>query len=112
MEEVEERLIFPHDQDKRIQQLYYDVNIHTIFNKTKLRNLKHKFYKYVNYLTKYKKNVIQPALLEYQKYKMKHMKIGNEQKEYHSYIILLLKMRKNGRHYFQYFVKQRKNVEN
>jgi len=67
MEEVEERLIFPHDQDKRIQQLYYDVNIHTIFNKTKLRNLKHKFYKYVNYLTKYKKNVIQPALLEYQK---------------------------------------------
>jgi DNA repair exonuclease SbcCD ATPase subunit len=60
----EESWVFPHDQDKRIQKLYYDVNIHTIFNKTKLQNLKNKFCKYVNYITKYKNNVIQPALLE------------------------------------------------
>ena len=52
MEEVEEeRLIFPHDQDKRIQKLYYDVNIHTIFNRTKLQNIKNKFWKYVNYFS-------------------------------------------------------------
>jgi len=58
---------FSHDQDNRIQKLYHDVNIYTIFNKSKLQNLKNKFVKYVNYLTKYEKNVIQPALLEYQK---------------------------------------------
>ena len=37
---------FPDDQDNRIQKLYYDVNINTIFNRTKLRNLKNKFCKY------------------------------------------------------------------
>jgi hypothetical protein len=58
---------FPHDPVNRIQNLYYDVNIHTIFNRTKLQNVKNKFVKYVNYLTKYEKNVIQPSLLEYQK---------------------------------------------
>lgn len=56
--------LFLHDQDNRIQKLYYNVNIDTIFNKTKLQNLKNKFCKYVNYITKYKNNVIQPALLE------------------------------------------------
>ena len=63
----QERNEFSHDQDNRIQKLYHDINIQTIFNKSKLRNLKNKFVKYVNYLTKYEKNVIQPALLEYQK---------------------------------------------
>ena len=63
----QERNEFSHDQDNRIQKLYHDVNINTIFNKSKLRNLKNKFVKYVNYITKYEKNVIQPALLEYQK---------------------------------------------
>ena len=58
---------FPHDENNRIQNLYYDVNIHTIFNKSKLRNLKNKFIKYVNYLINYEKNVIQPKLLELQK---------------------------------------------
>ena len=37
---------FPHDQENRIQKLYYDVNIHTIFNRTKLQNVKNKFWKY------------------------------------------------------------------
>ena len=58
---------FPHDQDNRIQKLYYDININTSFNKTKLRNLKNKFCKYINYITKYKKNNIHPKLLELQK---------------------------------------------
>ena len=44
---------FIHDQDNRIQKLYYDVNIHLIIDKTRLKNLKNKFCKYVNYLIKY-----------------------------------------------------------
>ena len=44
------------DQDNRILTLYYAVNIHTIFNRTKLQNIKNKFWKYVNYLIKYEKN--------------------------------------------------------
>ena len=63
----QERWSFTHDENNRIQKLYYDVNINTTFNKTKLQNVKNKFIKYVNYLTKYKKNVIQPALLELEK---------------------------------------------
>jgi len=57
---------FPHDQDNRIQKLYYDVNINTIFNRTKLQNVKNKFWKYLIYLQKYEQN-IQPKLLELQK---------------------------------------------
>ena len=63
----QERWSFTHDENNRIQKLYYDVNINTTFNKTKLQNVKNKFIKYVNYLTKYKKTVIQPALLELEK---------------------------------------------
>ena len=58
---------FPHDKDNRIQKLYYDVNINTIFNRTKLQNLKNKFWKYLHYLEKYKQNNIQPKLLELEK---------------------------------------------
>ena len=58
---------FPHDQDNRIQQLYYDVNINTIFNRTKLQNVKNKFWKYLTYLLKYEQNNIQPKLIELQK---------------------------------------------
>ena len=58
---------FPHDQDNRIQKLYYDVNIYTIFNKTKLQNIKNKFGKYIDYLHKKYYNDIQPKLLELQK---------------------------------------------
>lgn len=57
---------FPQDQDNRIQKLYYDVNIHTIFNRTKLQNVKNKFWKYLHYLEKYEQNNIQPKLLELQ----------------------------------------------
>ena len=64
----EKRWSFPNENDTdRIQKLYYDVNINTIFNRTKLQNLKNKFCKYVNYITKYNNNDIQPKLLEYQK---------------------------------------------
>ena len=63
----QERWSFTHDENNRIQKLYYDVNINTTFNKTKLQNVKNNFIKYVNYLTKYKKTVIQPALLELEK---------------------------------------------
>ena len=55
---------FPHDPDDRIQKLYYDVNIHIIFNRTKLQNVKNKFWKYLKYLQKKYKNDIQPKLLE------------------------------------------------
>jgi hypothetical protein len=55
---------FPDDPVNRIQKLYYDININTIFNRTKLRNIKKKFWKYQNYLNnKYFKH-IQPLLLE------------------------------------------------
>jgi hypothetical protein len=57
---------FPQDQDNRIQKLYYDINIHTIFNRTKLQNVKNKFWKYLHYLEKYEQNNIQPKLLELQ----------------------------------------------
>jgi hypothetical protein len=57
---------FPHDQDNRIQKLYYDVNIHTISNRTKLQNVKNKFWKYLKYLQKKYNNDIQPKLLELQ----------------------------------------------
>jgi len=54
---------FPHDQDNRIQKLYYDIKIHTIFNRTKLQNIKKKIGKYIDYLnTKYYDD-IQPKLL-------------------------------------------------
>lgn len=58
---------FPHDKDNRIQNMYYDINIHTIFNRTKLQNIKNKFIKYGSYLIKYEKYSIQPEVsrLEY-----------------------------------------------
>ena len=55
---------FPYDQDNRIQKLYYDININTIINRTKLQNIKNKFYKYENYLNKKYYNGIQLKLLE------------------------------------------------
>jgi hypothetical protein len=58
---------FPHDQDNRIQKLYYDVNIHTISNRTKLQNVKKKFWKYLKYLQKKYNNDVQPKLIELQK---------------------------------------------
>ena len=58
---------FPDDQDNRIQKLYYDADIETNFNKTNLRNLKNKFCRYENYITKKHIRVIQPKLLELQK---------------------------------------------
>ena len=59
----QKRMVFPDDQDNRIQKLYYDVNINTIFNKTKLQNLKRKFCKYIKYVSaKYYKD-IQPKVL-------------------------------------------------
>jgi DNA repair exonuclease SbcCD ATPase subunit len=61
------RYKFPDDQDNRIQKLYYDADIKPNFNKTKLRNLKNKFCRYENYITKKHIRVIQPKLLELQK---------------------------------------------
>ena len=58
---------FPQDKDNRIQKLYYDVNIHTIFNRTKMQNVKNKFWKYLTYLNKKYYNNIQPKLLELEK---------------------------------------------
>ena len=58
---------FLYDQDNRIQKLYYDININTIFNRSKLRNLKKKFYKYANYIDKQYYTITQPKLLELQK---------------------------------------------
>ena len=57
---------FIDDQDNRIQKLYYDVKIHTIFNRTKLQNVKNKFGKYIDYLNKKYYNDIQPKLLKLQ----------------------------------------------
>jgi len=62
MEQIRNK--FPDDKDNRIQKLYYDVNIHTIFNKMKLQNVKKKFRKYQNYLNDKYLNHIQPILLE------------------------------------------------
>jgi hypothetical protein len=56
---------FPHDENNRIQKLFYDVNINTIFNRTKLQNVKNKFWKYLHYLEKYEQNILQPLLLEF-----------------------------------------------
>ena len=63
----QERNEFSHDQDNRIQKLYHDVNINTICNKAKGRNLKNKFVKYVNDITKYEDayNVYVPSLMLY-----------------------------------------------
>ena len=63
----QKRMVFPDDQDNRIQKLYYDVNIHTIFNRTKLQNVKNKFWKYITYLHKNYNTNIHPKLLELQK---------------------------------------------
>jgi hypothetical protein len=60
----QERKHFPHDQDNRIQKLYYDVQIHTIFNRTKLQNHKNKFCKYEKYINKKYFNDIQPKAIE------------------------------------------------
>ena len=57
---------FPDDKDNRIQNLYYDVNITTIFNKNKLQKTKIKFIKYENYLMKYEKDNLQPNILKLQ----------------------------------------------
>ena len=54
---------FPHDKHDRIQRLYYDVAIYTIFNKWKLQNIKKKFIKYGIYLINYEKNIVQPEVL-------------------------------------------------
>ena len=62
-----ERNLFPHDYDNRIQKLYYDIDINTIFNRTKLQNIKNKFIKYVNYLIQYEKKFIQPEVLRLEK---------------------------------------------
>lgn len=64
----EKRWSFPNENDTcRIQKLYYDVNINTIFNRTKLQNVKNKFVKYVKFITKFKQNVVDPAIHTYQK---------------------------------------------
>lgn len=55
---------FPDDPDNRIQNLYYDININTIFNRKKLQNIKNKFCKYQNYLNKKYFKHIQPLLLQ------------------------------------------------
>jgi len=56
---------FPDDPVNRIQKLYYDININTIFNRTKLQNIKNKFCKYQNYLNKKYFEHIQPLLFEF-----------------------------------------------
>ena len=58
---------FLYDQDNRIQKLYYDVNINTIFNRSKLRNLKKKFCRYENYINNKYHTDVQPKLLELEK---------------------------------------------
>ena len=58
---------FPHDPVNRIQNLYYDININTICNRTKLQNIKNKFWKYEKYLNKKYFNDVQPKLLELEK---------------------------------------------
>ena len=55
---------FIHDQDNRIQKLYYDININTIFKRTKLQNVKNKFWKYEKYVNNKYFNDVQPKLLE------------------------------------------------
>jgi len=67
MELTRPRHQFHNDKDNRIQKLYYDVHIDTIFNRTKLQNIKNKFIKYVNYLIEYEKNIMQPEVLKLEK---------------------------------------------
>ena len=55
---------FPDDPVNRIQKLYYDININTIFNRNKLQNVKNKFRKYHNYLNNKYFSYVQPLLLE------------------------------------------------
>ena len=55
---------FPHDPVNRIQNLYYDININTIYNRTKQQNIKNKFYKYENYLNNNYYKGMQLKLLE------------------------------------------------
>lgn len=63
----QKRITFPDDPVNRIQKLYYDVNTCTIFNKTKLQNLKSKFWKYKNYINKKYYNDIEPKARELEK---------------------------------------------
>tara|TARA_B110000967_G_scaffold26583_1_gene24303 strand:+ start:197 stop:826 length:630 start_codon:yes stop_codon:yes gene_type:complete len=49
---------FLHDRDNRIQKLYYDVKFNTIYNRTKLQNIKNKFWKYLGHLMKYSDHII------------------------------------------------------
>jgi len=58
---------FIYDQDNRIQKLYYDININTIFNRTKLQNHKKKFCRYENYVNNKYHTDVQPKLLELEK---------------------------------------------
>lgn len=62
----QKRMVFPYDEGNRIQKLYYDIDINTIFSRTKLQNYKKKFYKYDNYISK-KYTDIQAKLLELEK---------------------------------------------
>ena len=59
----QKRMVFPYDQDNRIQKLYYDINTNTIFNRTKLQNIKNKFWKYIEYVSAKYYNDIQPKVL-------------------------------------------------
>jgi hypothetical protein len=72
---------FPVDPDNRIQKLYYDININTIFNRTKLQNVKNKFWKYLKYLIKYEKMNIQSNISRLQKtcweYTIRNIKESN-----------------------------------
>lgn len=45
------RITFLHDKDKRMQNLYYDIDIRSTYNKTKLRNVKRKYWKYAKFLS-------------------------------------------------------------
>ena len=60
------RINFPLDQDNRIQILYYNIYINTNLNRTKLQNIKNKFWKYANYVNNQYYKDIQPKLLELQ----------------------------------------------
>ena len=85
---------FPHDENNRIQKLYYDVNINIIFNRTKLQNVKNKFIKYKNYLIKHEKINIQPNISRWQKscwkYKLREIKERKVRDDpgYENYIML------------------------
>jgi len=59
------RKLFLHDKDNRVQNLYYDIEIKTIFIRTKLQNVKKKFWKYAKFLAKVYIEIIQPRMLEF-----------------------------------------------